>query len=375
MDELHLVGIAFAIYGVGVVLALLFRGWLLKSVGILSAIIAVPFLLIMMTSMGPGTGSSSHGGGGVALLIVFVGPIGLPALGFISGWAAKIVLKEEVNLRFPLNYIGMAVMIFGPFFLLLNAFALQPDLKRNSAKEFANNNTGVPVKLGNNVLSLPIRRGVKFKLPVNKSIRIYNGQTRYDDIEKLKVLIQEGDIDIEYLEIRGLIDSYAASRHKGSKYIPRECEYPEYENLIRCNFIMPEFTLMFGDDPGSYRSKKSETKEPIRIFDGFDIISEKWNEPKTENEKPKLNSFALRDSSIEKLSDVEVHNITGCNRIRDEYLCSAYMYPMNDKPQIKYKFVAKEADIPMTIRETRVIAVEYWNTLVKTYGDKAMENK
>lgn len=108
MAGLLLLGIAIALYSVGVFLALFFRGWLLTIIGTLSAFVIIPFFLISFL-LGGMSGDFGYAGLGLGLLFIKVGPFAVPALGFICGWIAKVLLIEDVNSKSPMSAISLTV--------------------------------------------------------------------------------------------------------------------------------------------------------------------------------------------------------------------------------------------------------------------------
>ena len=81
----------------------------------------------------------------------------------------------------------MTIVILGPAFLLFYVLELQPEMNSKAELDFVQN-TEVPVKFGDNVLVLPIRKDVKFS---------------NDSPKKLKMKMQEGPVKTNHLEIRG----------------------------------------------------------------------------------------------------------------------------------------------------------------------------
>jgi len=307
--------------------------------------------------------SGGLGGAGLALIGIVIAILGLPALGFLVGWFAKLLLPKTVNFFSLLNYTLMAIVILGPMALLFYVLVLHPEIKRKSELNFVQN-TEVPVKFGDKVLVLPIRKDVQFG---------------YVNLKELKMKMQDGPVKTDRIEIGGYNSYYNGFRpqesSKSSKNTPMDCLRSDNGDLFRCNFAKPDFTLTFREASRNASSEFYMAKDTIRAVDEFDIIKENWRGPKTEDEERKLYSFTLRDFSIDELDGLEVPNITECRRPAVTfYSCDATISSTNGKPYIKYKFTSKEVeDIPMIIRRTRSVANEYWTELLKNHGVKEMD--
>jgi len=354
------------LYGIGVLLGLTTRRKALNITGYICLFIVLlsfPFIMILIDAAGAVGISGGLGGAGIALIGVVVAIFLLPAIGFLIGWFAKLFLPKAVNFFSSLNYTLMAIVIFGPMASLYYVSELQPKIKRKSELNFVQN-TEVPVKFGDKVLVLPIRKDVQFG---------------YVSLKELKMKMQDGPVKTDRIVIGGYNSYYNGFRpqesSKSSKNTPMDCLRSDNGDLFRCNFAKPDFTLTFREASRNASSEFYTAKDTIRAVDEFDIIKENWRGPKTEDEERKLYSFTLRDFSIDELDGLEVPNITECRRPAVTfYSCDATISSTNGKPYIKYKFTSKEVeDIPMIIRRTRSVANEYWTELLKNHGAKEMD--
>lgn len=346
-------------YTLGGLFSLLFRGRALTVLGAIAAFIAIPFFIFLMIPM---------------VLAALMWPIGWPALGFFCGAIAKSTFKSWAEIDNPFKYFGYAIsltFLIAPILLPLNGLIIQPDRGKKYAQEFIENTVTIPVQIGTEVLNIPAKRGgieigIRFKQPIKADI----GRSHPDEIKRIEALIEQGPIESKYLRIKGLADNYNQKAEIAPRPLPERCNLPAFKVPPSCEFTWPDFNLTFVDPSLSEPKKTLKPLEIIRVIDEFDVVYEKWREPKTKGEKPILSDIKLRAALPQDFDSKDLPVFLDCNRIREYYLCRASGFYISDNQLVTYSFHAQEADIPKAFRESRAIASDYWTKLLETHGDK-----
>ena len=72
------------LYGLGVALYYLFRGWLRSSLVALASLLGLLYILIYLVTTVPFKGQNEFDGLGISLLLILASLTGIPALGVLS---------------------------------------------------------------------------------------------------------------------------------------------------------------------------------------------------------------------------------------------------------------------------------------------------
>lgn len=130
MDNFYISGLI--LYSIGVLLALAARGKALSRTGricIMIVLLSLAFFMSLLGSAGAVGATGGFGGAGLVYIGIVIAILGLPAIGFLVGWFAKLFLPKTVNLFSFLNYTLMAIVTLGPA-LLFYANVIRPEMKR-----------------------------------------------------------------------------------------------------------------------------------------------------------------------------------------------------------------------------------------------------
>lgn len=164
------------LYGLGVALYYLFRGWLRSSLVALASLLGLLYILIYLVTTAPFKGQNEFDGLGISLLLILASLTGIPALGVLSSALGSKVANKITNKTKSFGLL-IAVILALPAFVAFKTITkyhaqsqLIVDYNRSQAAKYDKNMT-YAIKLGDEYLNLPCRPELLHQLNSTVCIR------------------------------------------------------------------------------------------------------------------------------------------------------------------------------------------------------------